>query len=133
MHHRPVRSNCGSRLIHYRVVTLSRLDYLKAKPHRTEHGSLWTLLPDSGLFVVPINPPCKHESHHCRWSLQTAHFSSCAQAVLPMKFEALSHLVPVGNKGVGNLRLIGLVGLGPATRVSTFHLLDSLLTATTDI
>jgi len=26
----------------------------------------------------------------------------------------------------GNLRLIGLVGLGPASRVFTFHLLDSL-------
>ncbi len=50
-----------------------------------------------------------------------------------MNFEALSHLVHVGNKGVGNLRLIGLVGLGPATRVSTFHLIDSLLTATTNI
>jgi len=37
----------------------------------------------------------------------------------------------VGNRGVGNLRLIGLVGLGPASRVFTFHLLDSLLTATT--
>jgi len=30
----------------------------------------------------------------------------------------------VGNRGVGNLRLIGLVGLGP------FHLLGSLLTTT---
>jgi len=39
----------------------------------------------------------------------------------------------VGNRGVGNLRLIGLVGLGPASRVFTFHLLDSLLTATTKI
>ncbi len=39
----------------------------------------------------------------------------------------------VGNRGVGNLRFIGLVGLGPASRVSTFHLLDSLLTATTKI
>jgi hypothetical protein len=28
---------------------------------------------------------------------------------------------------------IGLVGLGPASRVFTFHLLDSLLTATTKI
>jgi len=36
----------------------------------------------------------------------------------------------VGNRGVGNLRLIGLVGLGPASRVFTFHL-DSLLTTTT--
>jgi hypothetical protein len=36
----------------------------------------------------------------------------------------------VGNRGVSNLRLIGLVGLGPASRVFTFHLLDSLLTAT---
>jgi hypothetical protein len=32
-------------------------------------------------------------------------------------------LVSVGNRGVGNLRLIGLVGLGPASRVFTFHLL----------
>jgi hypothetical protein len=41
----------------------------------------------------------------------------------------------VGNRGVGNLRLIGLVvlGLGPASRVFIFHLLDSLLTATTNI
>ncbi len=39
----------------------------------------------------------------------------------------------VGNRGVGNLRFIGLVGLGPAGRVFTFHLLDSLLTATTKI
>ena len=39
----------------------------------------------------------------------------------------------VGNRGVGNLRLTGLVGLGPASRVFTFHLLDSLLTATTNI
>jgi hypothetical protein len=39
----------------------------------------------------------------------------------------------VGNRGVGNLRFIGLVGLGPASRVFTFHLLDSLLTATTKI
>jgi len=39
----------------------------------------------------------------------------------------------VGNRGVGNLRLIGLVGLGPASRVFTFHLLDSLRTATTKI
>ncbi len=37
----------------------------------------------------------------------------------------------VGNRGVGNLRFIGLVGLRPASRVFTFHLLDSLLTATT--
>ncbi len=35
----------------------------------------------------------------------------------------------VGNRGVGNLRLIGLVGLGPASRVFTFHLLDSLVPA----
>jgi len=41
--------------------------------------------------------------------------------------------VAVGNRGVGNLRLIGLVGLGPASRVFTFHLLDSLLTTTTNI
>jgi hypothetical protein len=34
---------------------------------------------------------------------------------------------------LGNLRFIGLVGLGPASRVFTFHLLDSLLTATTKI
>ncbi len=33
----------------------------------------------------------------------------------------------------GNLRFIGLVGLGPASRDFTFHLLDSLLTATTKI
>ncbi len=39
----------------------------------------------------------------------------------------------VGNRGVGNLRLIGLVGLGPASRVFTFHLLDSLRTTTTKI
>ncbi len=39
----------------------------------------------------------------------------------------------VGNRGVGNLRFIGLVGLGPASRVFTFHLLDSLLTATPKI
>ncbi len=42
-------------------------------------------------------------------------------------------LQSVGNRGVGNLRLIGLVELGPASRVFTFHLLDSLLTATTKI
>ncbi len=29
----------------------------------------------------------------------------------------------VGNRGVGNLRLIGLVGLGPASRVFTCSLL----------
>ncbi len=39
----------------------------------------------------------------------------------------------VGNRGVGNLRLIGLVGLGPASRVFTFHLLDSLRTTTPKI
>ena len=33
----------------------------------------------------------------------------------------------VGNRGVGNLRLIGLVGLGPASRVFTCSLLDRLL------
>ncbi len=32
----------------------------------------------------------------------------------------------VGNRGVGNLRLIGLVGLGPASRVFTFHLLRNI-------
>jgi len=37
----------------------------------------------------------------------------------------------VGNRGVGNLRLIGLVGLGPASRVFTCSLLDRLLTAST--
>ncbi len=36
----------------------------------------------------------------------------------------------VGNRGDGNL---GLIGLGPASRVFTFHLLDRLLTATTKI
>jgi hypothetical protein len=39
----------------------------------------------------------------------------------------------VGNRGVGNLHLIGLVGLGPASRVFTCSLLDRLLTATTSI
>ncbi len=47
--------------------------------------------------------------------------------------EKLMQMFYVGNRGVGNLRLIGLVGLGPASRVFTFHLLDSLLTATTNI
>jgi hypothetical protein len=51
----------------------------------------------------------------------------------PFKLTALTIPVPVGNRGVGNLRLIGLVGLGPASRVFIFHLLDSLLTATTNI
>jgi hypothetical protein len=43
----------------------------------------------------------------------------------------VSRLKLVGNRGVGNLRLIGLVGLGPASRVFTCSLLDRLLTAST--
>ncbi len=43
------------------------------------------------------------------------------------------HVVAVGNRGDGNLRLIGLIGLGPASRVFTCSLLDRLLTATVGI
>jgi len=53
--------------------------------------------------------------------------------VAPATVSGIRHVRPVGNRGVGNLRLIGLVGLEPASRVFTFHLLDSLLTATTNI
>jgi len=35
----------------------------------------------------------------------------------------------VGNRGDGNLRLIGLIGLGPASRVFTCSLLDRLLSS----
>ncbi len=52
---------------------------------------------------------------------------------IPMDWSPSMGLVSVGNRGVGNLRLIGLVGLGPASRVFTFHLLGSLLTTTTNI
>jgi hypothetical protein len=38
-------------------------------------------------------------------------------------------VVSVGNRGVGNLRLIGLVGLGPASRGFTCSLLDRLLSS----
>jgi hypothetical protein len=41
----------------------------------------------------------------------------------------LEHRVSVGNRGDGNLRLIGLIGLGPASRVFTCSLLDRLISS----
>jgi hypothetical protein len=60
----------------------------------------------------------------------------CTITDWPSTRPSFSYLSFVGNRGVGNLRfigLVGLVGLGPASRAFTFHLLDSLLTATTKI
>jgi len=71
------------------------------------------------------------------WKLQPGELESFSRGSLEASKRGVWRLRfpkgSVGNRGVGNLRLIGLVGLGPASRVFTFHLLDSLLTATTKI
>ncbi len=65
--------------------------------------------------------------------LHMAHWlTNCANRCIIINNQEVINTLWYGNKGVGNLRLIGLVGLGPASRVFTFHL-DSLLTATTNI
>ena len=58
---------------------------------------------------------------------------SYKKCLIPLESDppVLNDLMYVGNRGVGNLRLIGLVGLGPASRVFTCSLLDRLLTAST--
>jgi len=58
--------------------------------------------------------------------------TNCANRCIIINNQEVINTLWYGNRGVGNLRLIGLVGLGPASRVFTFHLLDSLLTATTN-
>ncbi len=57
------------------------------------------------------------------WKLQPGSLEASKRGVWRLRFPRGS----VGNRGVGNLRFIGLVGLGPASRVFT------LLTATTKI
>jgi hypothetical protein len=71
------------------------------------------------------------------WKLQPGELGSFKKGSLDVRI--LAHGGSDSHRGVLEIgemvisAFIGLVGLGPASRVFTFHLLDSLRTATTNI
>jgi len=97
----------------------SRLSYLRL-PWR---GYLWQRV--ACLLVVQPGKARQGdttpENEHCR----QRSFNKVKTVKWPCSRHcpASNEKVGVGNRGVGNLRFIGLVGLGPASRVFTFHLL----------
>lgn len=72
MGHRVPGRHYGFWLIHYTEVTSFRLDFSKAKPHRTA-AWLWTYYAGSDLLVVPIGSSIRLDSHHCKRSNSDKH------------------------------------------------------------
>ena len=71
------------------------------------------------------------------WKLQKGELGSFRKGSLKVRIlvhggsDSHGGVLEIGERVIS--AFIGLVGLGPASRVFTFHLLDSLLTATTKI
>ncbi len=117
--HSGTESDTG--LLSLRLVKMSTEIGRRIKQRSRRYGGLL-------LFMASTELPCANASRTCG-PLPSMLTTSLARRRCVRLFYL--RVACVGNRGIGNLRFIGLVGLGAASRVSTFHLLDSLLKAST--
>jgi hypothetical protein len=70
--------------------------------------------------ALPVNTTILHDQKRIltfSQSRQATDFKHTIAAAQALAIDYKEDDISVGNRGVGNLRLIGLVGLGPASRV----------------